>query len=348
VVIDDYPHHYAPLPGRCYEALRALPAVTVQQFLERAGETRLQQRMERWSRRAATVGLAQVMYEAVFRALGASGYGQPFQQLASLLPWQALQACLHKVSPEARSVAAEALLLGYAGLLPQSPTLEAHADQETRQYLGACQEYWARLPKRITQRAWHDVDWRYPHVRPANTPERRLAGMAQVVAHYHHTTLLEAMFRLCRASGEASSAGTGRRLCTALSRLFTLPVTSYWTQHARLGRRTSTSVRLIGQQRALTMVIDAVLPVLCLYARQEHNAWLLARLATAYQEAPRLPDNTLLRYMARRLLGNDATLLALVTGARQQQGLLQIFTDFCAHDEGDCQGCDFPLLPTPV
>ena len=47
--------------------------------------------------------------------------------------------------------------------------------------------------------------------------------------------------------------------------------------------------------------------------------------------------------MARRLLGDDAALLSPVTGARQQQGLLQILTDYCGNDEGDCQGCDFPL-----
>jgi hypothetical protein len=49
--------------------------------------------------------------------------------------------------------------------------------------------------------------------------------------------------------------------------------------------------------------------------------------------------------MARRLLGDDAALLACVTGARQQQGLLQIFSDYCDNDEGNCQGCDFPLTP---
>jgi hypothetical protein len=47
--------------------------------------------------------------------------------------------------------------------------------------------------------------------------------------------------------------------------------------------------------------------------------------------------------MHHRLLGNDPTLLGLVAGARQQQGLLQLFTDFCGNDEGNCQGCDFPL-----
>jgi hypothetical protein len=39
--------------------------------------------------------------------------------------------------------------------------------------------------------------------------------------------------------------------------------------------------------------------------------------------------------MARRLLGHDPTLLSLITGARQQQGILQIFYDHCDNDEGD-------------
>ena len=62
-----------------------------------------------------------------------------------------------------------------------------------------------------------------------------------------------------------------------------------------------------------------------------------------FQAAPRLPDNHALRYMARRLLGDDASLLPLVRGARQQQGLLQVLMDHCGNDEGDCRGCDFPL-----
>jgi hypothetical protein len=33
-----------------------------------------------------------------------------------------------------------------------------------------------------------------------------------------------------------------------------------------------------------------------------------------------------------------------VTRACHQQGLLQVFEDYCSHDDGDCQGCNFPLL----
>jgi hypothetical protein len=91
------------------------------------------------------------------------------------------------------------------------------------------------------------------------------------------------------------------------------------------------------------VVIDAMLPVLILYTQHSAEAVLREHLLACYHTAPRLPDNHVLRYMHHRMLGNDPALLKLVTGARQQQGLLQLFTDFCGNDEGNCQGCDFPL-----
>ena len=91
-------------------------------------------------------------------------------------------------------------------------------------------------------------------------------------------------------------------------------------------------------------MIDALLPVLLLVAQHHADTPLHDTLLACHEAAPRLPDNHALRYMARRLLGDDPSLLPLVAGARQQQGLLQVLTDYCGNDEGDCQGCDFPLL----
>jgi hypothetical protein len=93
------------------------------------------------------------------------------------------------------------------------------------------------------------------------------------------------------------------------------------------------------------VVIDAVVPVLLLYAHQSGAAELRDALLACYHAAPRLPDNTLLRDMTRRLLGDDPALRALVAGARQQQGLLQVFDEFCRHDEEECQACTFSILP---
>jgi hypothetical protein len=168
--------------------------------------------------------------------------------------------------------------------------------------------------------------------------------MAQLLAHYHSTNLLQVGIALCRTHAHAA---TPRTLCRALTAMLTPSTPSYWSDRAHLGGHQGHIQHLIGTQRALTVMVDAVLPVLLLYAQQQEDTALQTSLLACYQATPRLPENYLLRYMARRLLGDDPSLLALVTGARQQQGLLQAFADFCGNDEGECQGCDFPLCTEP-
>jgi hypothetical protein len=344
-VLDEYPYKRVPRPGRCYEVLRRLDPPVVRQFLDRAGDVRLQRHMQRWAIRAEEVGLVQVMYEAVMRSLGSTGHRQQFQRLAGLVAWQELQGCLHGVPDTARGAVAEALLLGLAGMLQRARGAVSTMDRDTRHYLKKLQDYWAGFPADIRQRAWCDVSWSQPYVRPASTPERRLAGMAQLLTQYHATDLLQAGLTQCRAFAGRTDTAATRALGKALRGLFDSGSPSYWTWRTRLGSRKGKARRLIGSQRALTVVIDAVLPVLLLVA-QDGDAALRASLLAYYSTAPRLPDNFLLRYMARRLLGHDPALLPLLTGARQQQGVLQLFDDYCGNDEGECQGCEFPLGPS--
>jgi hypothetical protein len=343
IVLEDYPYKTAHGHGQCYETLQRLGPQEAGEVLDRAGDTRLQQRVWRWSRRESEVGLVQVMYEAVLRALGSTGHRQHFQALARAVSWDALQRCLEGIPLQDRGLAAEALLLGIAGMLSYNMCTCETADAETRQYVMALQEYWHTFPADIQQCAWQDMNWRQPHVRPANTPERRLAGMAQILAHYHGTSLFDAAVALCHTRDRDSAARPGRTLGYALARLLDVPTVSYWTRRAHLGGHMRKGQRLIGTQRARTVVIDAMLPVLILYAQHSTDAALCEDLLACYRTAPLLPDNHVLRYMHHRMLGNDPALLGLVTGARQQQGLLQLFADFCGNDEGNCQGCDFPL-----
>jgi len=343
IVLEDYPYKTQHVHGRCYETLQRLGPQEVCGVLDRAGDTRLQQRVWRWSRREGEVGLMQVMYEAVLRALCSTGHRQHFQALARTVSWDELQRCLGSIPIQERGLAAEALLLGIAGMLSYNTYMCGTMEAETRQYVMTLQDYWHTFPADIQQCAWHDMNWRQPHVRPANTPERRLAGMAQILAHYHGTSLFDAAVALSHTSYRERAAQPVRTLSHVLARLLDVPALSYWTRRAHLGGRINKGQRLIGTQRAHTVVLDAMLPVLMLYAQHSADAALREHLLACYHTAPLLPDNHVLRYMHHRMLGNDPALLGLVIGARQQQGLLQLFTDFCGNDEGNCQGCDFPL-----
>ncbi|ETX07544.1 MAG: hypothetical protein ETSY2_10575, partial [Candidatus Entotheonella gemina] len=345
IPLEDYPNKHAPRIGQCYTTLRALPVHDVQRFLERAGEARLKQRMRRWSQRVSAVGPAQAMYEAVFRSLGSAGYGQRFLDIARCLSWRACQQILSEGGAADRAVVADALLFGISGILQQ--TLEnAHmVDDETQVYLSTLYDAWTHLPGEIQRLAGSQIDWRHPHVRPMNTPERRLAAMAQLLAQYGDTDLYRAALALSQTSREQKQVCNTRSLNRRLIDMFELPAHAYWGTRSRFGSRPGRlSQRLIGRQRALTIVVDAMLPVLLYGASAQGDAGLQQLLLTSYRTAPRLPDNTILRDMSRRLLGDDPQLLTLVTHARHQQGMLQVFEDYCSHNEGECQGCGFPQL----
>ena len=340
VVLEDYPRKNVPFPGRCYEALRRLEPGQVRAFLDRAGDVRLRQRMRRWAPRVSEAGLEQAAYEAVLRGLGSTGHRQHFQELASTVSWREAQACLDGVPASVRRLAAEALLLGVAGLLPDLDHADRF-DDDTQRYIADLYGHWLGFPATIRQRAWHTVNWRQPNVRPANSPERRLAGMACLLDACHGTTLIDTGVSLC--SSLVADNAKPRELCDALTALLTCGEPSYWTRRPRFGSRQGRSQHLIGAGRALTVVVDALLPMLLLFVQHRADTSLRDSLLACYEAAPRLPDNHALRYMARRLLGDDPSLLSLVAGARQEQGLLQLLNDYCGNDEGDCQGCDFPL-----
>lgn len=349
IPLADYPNKHAPQIGQCYTILREMPLAEVQRFLQRAGEARLMQRMQRWSQRISTVGTAQAMYEAVFRSLGASGYGQRFLDIARRLPWQEAQRLWSDASSTERSIAADAFWLGAAGFLPPargaSQTPSHTIDEKAQAYVAALNRVWNGLPRsaQLLEVDRLQIDWRHPHVRPMNTPERRLAGMAQLFVQYGNTDLCHAAMALCRVAGGPTEVRQAWSLNRALIDMLQTPMNPYWGTRSHFGSQPRrTPQRLIGRQRGLTIVVDAMLPVLLCEAHAQGDAELERLLLACYREAPRLPDNAILRDMSRRLLGDDPALLALVTHARHQQGMMQIFEDYCSHDEGGCQGCEFP------
>ncbi len=223
--------------------------------------------MQRWNERASEVGLTQTMYEAIMRALGSTGHRQHFQQLASRVTWQDLQSCLTGIPPDERASAAEALLLGLAGILDQVGAAVVTTDAETLYYVDRLQAFWGSFPNDIQLRAWRDLSWRQPHVRPTNTPERRLAAMAQLLARHADADLLHATLAQCRAVIGQTDLAKARALYKSLTALFELPLTSYWSRRSRFGSKEGKSQRLVGLQRARTVVVDAVLPVLLLHAQ---------------------------------------------------------------------------------
>ncbi len=87
------------------------------------------------------------------------------------------------------------------------------------------------------------------------------------------------------------------------------------------------------------MIINIIIPVLLAYARKREDLVLEEWLFKAYKLHPKLSHNNVTKFMSCRVFGRDTQKKNIVSNARRQQGLIQIFKDFCESDDIACKRC---------
>jgi hypothetical protein len=163
--------------------------------------------------------------------------------------------------------------------------------------------------------------WRLAGLRPLNRPERRLAALAQIVPHMPE--LLAAL----QARDADRFAGTLLAIRDP-----------FWEKHATLtGSPLRTPCRLLGEERVHDILINVFWPMVSL-EEPEAAQLALRNINAAANGAARIASQRLL-ISALSSLRPRQTREALV-----QQGLLQIFRDYCQTDCSQCRDCTFPEL----
>ena len=105
----------------------------------------------------------------------------------------------------------------------------------------------------------------------------------------------------------------------------------YSLQSAAAPRRIS----LIGASRVKDIVANVLFPLLMISGNADWSAFKSIRAELG---------NTLLEIVCLRLFGDADRGQQYIHFLYQQQGLLQIFEDFCLNDRSDCRVCRFPGL----
>jgi len=90
---------------------------------------------------------------------------------------------------------------------------------------------------------------------------------------------------------------------------------------------------LVGASRLTEIEANVILPFQQLQGR---NVW------PEYAQRPARLTNRRLETGAARLFGDDPRRLDFLRTVAGQQGLLQIYEDFCLQDDSDCAQCPFP------
>jgi hypothetical protein len=282
-------------------------------------------------------GIDQAFYGAFMTALGYKKFKEQYRQVAATARFESVCGVIAGCDEDERAELAEAILLHAAGLVPDESASEW--DEESRRYYQRLQEMLDDSGARTPVPPENTIVWRSASVRPQNYPARRLAGAAQVVAAHVESGIANRCLDLWQ---EAS----GTRKDTAVfASLFAESCDSYWTWHYSWGgKKTAKPISLIGKGRAAQIVVNVVIPFSLAVARKGGNLSLEHKIFGAYMSSPSLPTNAVLRLMAYRLFGTVKPPASVLAGARRQQGLIQIYQDWCSEDPA-CQQCSIlPLL----
>lgn len=326
------------LPGRCgLRAARADPDA-LHRVVAHAAEVRARNKAERILAEPGDETDEQRLFRQFFGYLGYRPHVELFAALARRYPVAELTLLLQQ-PPEAARTAVLARWFGAAGLLEGDPA--EVRDPVAAADFAALRDHWRALGQAPLGLAVSRA-----RSRPLNAPERRLAGL------YHHLSAwgaggwLRGWLRLLRTLDDRRDAPTFRRDALALlDDAFRAPPDEPWL--TRVGFRTPPRrkpVQLIGRERVIVLLANAVLPALLGFARRDGDLELEKLLYRLYIVLPPEGANQRTVFMERRL----APLKPLRRTLRTHQGLLQIHQDFCLSFHEGCSRCRLPDLIAPA
>jgi hypothetical protein len=296
------------VPGRCSPTLDHLSREHVVEILRAAGLFRLRQKAHRWYWRRRLTSPAQALYEALAEALGFHANQIPMRLVAQRLPWTKLRG----MEPSARL----GHLFGLAGFLPNESITRLQA--EPKAWLRELWEIWWKARGPLDFALLPRSQWRLAGLRPLNRPERRLAALSQIVPLVPQ--LLTAL--------NAHDAGRFAQTLLAIRDPF-------WEKHATLtGAPLRNPCRLVGEERVHDILVNVFWPMVSL-DEPEQARHSLGEMTAAPNGATRVASQRLLISALTPKQNREALV---------QQGLLQIFRDYCQTDCSQCQNCTFPEL----
>ena len=291
-------------PGACCAPLGNLSEAQLDQIIETAARIRLEKKSLALRRSVRIHGIDEALFQALAIALGYKWNKIPFLIIAQ-------RATLARL--RSGPAVAEATLFGLSGFLEHALATSKQDDR----YLNMLWTHWWKMRSELHDLMLRGDLWRLGGSRPNNHPHRRLGALAQI----------------------ATGWSDFRKLTTGLDAAvvwFQKVSHPFWDFHYTLQSAPSPRrISLIGGSRIKEIVANVLFPLLMISGNADWSAFKSIRAELG---------NTLLEIVCLRLFGDAVRGQAHAHFLYRQQGLLQIFEDFCLNDRSDCRACRFPGL----
>jgi hypothetical protein len=305
-------------------------------FLEYAGELRLNEKTTRLTEERNLDLWDQLLYRGLAEALGYSLNQTAFRRLAETLPVRDIKAAIFGLDEDVAECCAQAYLFGASGLLPAVADIERDtSDESTVRYMRTIRMLWDASPFAGKVTPLDPVIWRFFRLRPHNFPTRRIAGLARLIIRFRFNGFHGYFSGLL-----TSNSVPHRRVNPEMKRSLIVASEGYWRSHAGFHESPAPlspakSPHLIGGERAQEMVVNMLFPYALAYAREIGDRCLENKVRLLYSQSLAPAENCFTETMKTQLF-SDPCERAKIT-ARVQQGLLHLYKTFCA--KGYCERC---------
>ncbi|MCY4575482.1 MAG: DUF2851 family protein [Chloroflexi bacterium] len=294
-------------------------------LLDSLGDSRLEERAAAMEGDIAVVGPEQALYESLLRGLGYTRNMTAFQEVARLLPIDALRGLTDGApNEEARSARLTGLLFGTAGLLPSQRNGEKQGrlpfsesqSFDIDSFTASAETEWARYPGlgSLARGSWQTF-----RVRPDNHPIRRMGAAVELMRRWLQGPGMRNDLRIAVSKPESP-----RDAAACLIDALVIPSVGYWATRRDFGISwRGRPSALIGRGRALDMLATAVLPFLLAVADFESDTDLESRTRQVYAVLPN-PGESEASRRARHLIAGNGGDQSPRLSARRYQGFLSL------------------------
>ncbi|MBR9920429.1 MAG: DUF2851 family protein [Bacteroidetes bacterium] len=255
----------------CESRISEVPVLDVKLWLDRLLVERLEHKVHRLS---GWLEKYRGDWEKVFQLLLFYGYGLkvnagPMEMLAHVLPLKLLRQY------RSRLVELEALVLGMAGLIPDSPE-DTYSKRLKNEFTFLQHKHQlSPLPR---------ASWKYSRLRPAAFPEVRLVRLAGL--YHQEPYLMRTMLEPLEPK--------------AFTKLLVPPVSPYWQHHYRFGKYSEKGVGNPGGEWVRVMLLNVFIPFLFFYGRQTGQEKYQNRALSWLEEMP-VENNKIIRNWKKHL-----------------------------------------------
>ncbi len=333
----------SPITGRphappCSRILEKAGGKSVEYLLDLVADGRMLIKSNRIIDRLEKTNPDQLLYEIFFECLGYTRFTDNFRKLARLVPLETLRELVKKNTSLSPYLTAQAVFFEISGLIDGATKTDA--DAELMELIGNFEK--VRSPK--IERAFRLNDWQLGGCRPVNYPQRRVAA-------FSHLAITECDFKrianLMSNVPADSLPKDQKKFVRGLLEKFTETSDPFWNRRYTFNRPARTPKKLIGKDRAVSLLVDCIIPFCLAVSRQKDDAEFEHKLVTIYHAVPKPSSNAIIDFMKRNMFGKGGGFA--VKTVLHQQALIQLYKDFCFLAPAGCKGCAFlELLKMPV